>query len=61
MSKLYVVHCVDTEGPMDESIEDSFQRIKEITGIELVPSLEILDKLYGSKNRLPESEELYGD
>jgi|GEM_PF-382850 hypothetical protein len=23
--------------------------------------LEILDKLYGSKNRLPESEELYGD
>ncbi len=32
---VYVVHCVDTEGPLYESLPASFARLKEITGIEV--------------------------
>ena len=35
---LYIVHCVDTEGPLDESLEATFDRLKSIFGIELQPS-----------------------
>ena len=42
---LHVVHCVDTEGPLHESIAATFERLRAATGIELPPSPDILAKL----------------
>jgi len=42
---VYVVHAVDTEGPLFESLSATFERIKEIFSIELSPSYENLQKL----------------
>ena len=44
-SKLYIVHCIDTEGPLDESLEATFKRLEEIYGIKLVPSKENLRRI----------------
>jgi hypothetical protein len=41
-SKLYIVHCVDTEGPLYESLEETFIRLRDIFGIELDSSEENL-------------------
>ena len=30
MKKVYVVHCIDSEGPLHESLEATFERIKHI-------------------------------
>lgn len=38
MSEVLVVHCVDTEGPLDETIEASFERLEEIFGVVAMPS-----------------------
>ena len=43
--KVYIVHCVDTEGPLNESLVATFQRIKALFNIDLKPSLENLKKL----------------
>ncbi len=41
-----IVHCVDTEGPLYESIEATFKRISDLFGeIELEPTYENLEKL----------------
>ena len=32
MRQLHLVHCVDTEGPLNETIDATFQRLKEMTG-----------------------------
>ncbi len=42
---VYVVHCVDTEGPLAESLQATFQRAKEIFNLDLAPSLDTLQKL----------------
>jgi hypothetical protein len=42
---VYVVHCVDTEGPLFESVEATFNRLKEIFGLDLEHSKENLKKL----------------
>ncbi len=49
MAKLFIVHCVDTEGPMYESVEATFFRLKNIFGISLPPTAENLKKLQGEK------------
>ena len=36
--KLHIVHCIDTEGPLNENIEATFQRLKSIYNIELEPT-----------------------
>lgn len=36
---VYVVHCVDTEGPMDETLEATFDRIYEFTGKRIEPTV----------------------
>lgn len=38
MKILHVVHCIDTEGPMRETVEATFDRIKNVFGIALTPS-----------------------
>lgn len=45
LKTVYVVHCVDTEGPLAESLEATFQRAKEIFDLDLEPSIETLEKL----------------
>jgi hypothetical protein len=40
--KLYIVHCIDTEGPLYESIESTFERIEQTTGVKVNPSPENL-------------------
>ena len=32
---LYVVHCVDTEGPLNETLDATFERLESIFGITL--------------------------
>ncbi|CAN2048419.1 conserved hypothetical protein [Candidatus Magnetomoraceae bacterium gMMP-1] len=42
---VYVVHCVDTEGPLYESIEATFERLKKIFNLEFNVDKETLKKL----------------
>lgn len=42
---LHVVHCIDTEGPLDEDIEATFHRIGDLFGIRLQPSRATLARL----------------
>lgn len=42
---VYFVHCVDTEGPLYESLNAKFERIKDIFNITLKPSKKNLEKL----------------
>ncbi len=45
MSVVYVVHCIDAEGPLSESLEATFERLKHIFHLELEPSKELLSRL----------------
>jgi hypothetical protein len=42
---VHVVHCIDTEGPLHESLEATFERLKEIFGLSLEPTEENLRRL----------------
>lgn len=42
---LHVVHCIDTEGPLNEDIQATFSRLKSIFGIDLPPSINTLEAL----------------
>ena len=42
---VYIVHCIDTEGPLYEQIEVTFQRLKSIFGLELEATEENLERL----------------
>ena len=42
---LHVVHCIDTEGPLDETLEATFQRLHDLFGIKLEPSEQKLKAL----------------
>ncbi len=44
-STVYVVHCVDTEGPLHESVEATFERLRSIFQLDLEPSAELLRRL----------------
>ena len=57
MSKVYVVHCIDSEGPLHESIEATFERIKHIFHIDLKPSKDTLRDLQQGKIDLDGIEE----
>ena len=58
---VYVVHCIDTEGPLYESIDATFARLKEIFGIEMEPSIENLRKLQNKEIDLKGAENLVAD
>ena len=51
--KVYIVHHVDTEGPLWENIGELFGRIKVIFGIDLEPTYENLEKLQKGEIDLP--------
>ena len=42
---LQVVHCIDTEGPLKETVEATFARVAEVFEVHLEPSNENLSKL----------------
>ena len=42
MKKVYVVHCVDTEGPLNETLEATFERLKHIYHLDLKPSEQLI-------------------
>ena len=35
---VYIVHCIDTEGPISENLKTTFKRLKSIFGISLKPT-----------------------
>ena len=46
MSKnLYIVHAIDTEGPLYESLPATFERLEKITGVRLEPTQENLERV----------------
>jgi len=55
-SIVHVVDCIDTEGPLSEPLEATFDRIKEIWGIGIKPSQENLQKLRNKKIDLKGNE-----
>jgi hypothetical protein len=42
---VYIVHCVDTEGPLHESLSVTFERLRSIFHLELEPSVDLLRRL----------------
>lgn len=45
MATLHVVHCIDTEGPLRETLGATFQRLRGAFGLDLPPTPENLRKL----------------
>ena len=56
-NRLYFVHAVDTEGPISESIDDTFERLKLLFNIDLTPNIENLIKLQNKEVFLDGIEE----
>ena len=52
MKTLYVVHSIDTEGPLYESLSETFARLKAIFSVEIEPSKENLVKLQNGEIEL---------
>ena len=46
---LHIVHCIDTEGPLDEDIYATFERLEYIFNIKLKPSIENLKAIQQKK------------
>lgn len=42
---LYIVHCIDTEGPLYESLDATFDRVESLFGVRLDPTRENLARL----------------
>ena len=42
---VHIVHCVDTEGPLYEPLEVTFERLRDIFQLELTPTIELLRRL----------------
>ncbi len=45
MGTVYIVHCIDAEGPLDESLSATFERINSIFGLNIEPSRTTLQSL----------------
>ena len=54
---LYVVHCVDTEGPLNETLDATFERLESIFGITLEPTRDNLEFLQNRKIDLAGKED----
>ena len=42
---MYIVYCIDAEGPVYESLDATFERVSEIFGVDVEPSQQNLIKL----------------
>ena len=54
---VHVVHCVDTEGPLEETIEATFDRLNRRFGLDLEPSFALLSRLQNQEMDLGGLEE----
>jgi hypothetical protein len=45
MKILHIVHCIDTEGPLTESLASTFERLKDTFGLKIKPTSLNLQKL----------------
>ena len=45
MGKIYFVHCIDTEGPLYETMDATFERVKQLFGIKIDATVSNLEKL----------------
>lgn len=54
---LHIVHCVDTEGPLNESLKATFERIFQAFGIRLKPSKTNLRKIRLGKIKIKKNNE----
>jgi hypothetical protein len=52
MNPVYVVHCVDTEGPLHESVAATFERLQSIFHLQLEPSVGLLRRLQAGEVNL---------
>ena len=57
IKELYIVHCIDTEGPLYESLDETFNRIESLFGIRIDPTNDNLKKLQEKKIDLNGFEE----
>ena len=55
---LYVVYCIDTEGPLDEPLDATFERLHQIFHIDMEPTKENLALLQNKKIDHPDQEEI---
>ena len=46
---VYIVHCIDTEGPLYESFKAKFERVQDIFNIKIKATQENLKKLKSKK------------
>ena len=46
---LYIVHCIDTEGPLNETLDATFERLESIFDIKITPTEENLSLLQNQK------------
>lgn len=58
---VYFVHCVDTEGPLYESLRATFERLHGIFGVRMAPSQENLHALQEKRIDLGEKTELVAE
>lgn len=49
---VHIVHCIDTEGPLHESVEATFERLRDIFRLDLQPSLNLLRRLQAGEVNL---------
>jgi len=49
---VYIVHCIDTEGPLHESVDATFERLREIFHIDLPASQDLLRRLQAGEVEL---------
>ena len=54
---LYIVHCIDTEGPLTETLEATFERLYSIFNIKMDPTKENLELLQNKQIKLGGQEE----
>ena len=52
MPLLHIVHCIDTEGPLKETLKDTFSRINKIYKTKLKPTKSNLVKIQNRKINL---------
>lgn len=55
---VYIVHCIDTEGCLYESLKETFLRIERFTGKKIAPSIENLRKIQNKEIDLDGKEEI---
>jgi hypothetical protein len=51
-NSVYIVHCIDTEGPLYESVDATFERLREIFHLSLPASQDLLGRLQAGEVQL---------